>query len=300
MKNLTLALLAPILALTAHAAEFQSEGYFVEADGGNFRGYIIAATDTQVRYKTTSVATAFKDAKLSAFTTIFVVTPTEYTEALDLYEAGKYQEAQEKFRVYKEFSKPIAPLKGNYHTLSAFYEMECMRKLGDLEGLAAALKNFAKAPLADEYNLRQVDLYIMWDAVRTESWERVLTIASELDEKTIPGYQRAQIGYCKGLALQKLNRPSEALTYYSVATTADAGASKVVANKAALNSLQIYAENEDAKFAASVWGTPEENANPNGRAMLQEASALATEYDKLFSLGEPLPAQYKEFLKYGN
>ena len=298
MKNLTLALLAPFLITAAHAAEFQTEAYFLEADGGNFRGYIVATTDTQVRYKTTSVATDFKDSKLSAYTTIFMVIPAEYTEAMDLYEAGKFKEAQGKFRAYKEFSKPVATLKGNYHTLSAFHEMECMRKLGDLEGLAAALKNFAKAPLVDEYHLRQVELYVLWDAVRTESWERVLSIASERDAEVLPGYQRAQIGYCKGLALQNLTRSNEALTQYAVAMTADSGASEVITSKAALNSLEILLQNEDVKFAMTVWGTPEENSNSNGKSLLMEANTLASEYEKVLGSGNPLPEKYKPFLKF--
>lgn len=300
MKSLTLALLVPFLALAAHAQEFQSETYFTEPDGGNFRGYVIAATDTQIRYKLTSVSTDFNDAKISDFATIFLVRPKEYTEAMDLYEAGKYKEAQEKFRVYKEFSKPIAALKGNYHTLSAFHEMECMRRLGDLEGIAAALKDFSKGALINEYHLRQLDLYIMWDAVREKSWDRVISIASERDSEALPGYQRAQIGYCKGLALQNLGRIGEALTQYAVAMTADAGASEILTNKAALNSLRIYFDNEEVKFAMSVWGTPDESKNSNGRSLLLEANALASEYEALLGLGDPLPGEFKPFLKYTN
>jgi tetratricopeptide (TPR) repeat protein len=300
MKKLTLALLVPCLAAAAYAAEFQAEAYFTEADGGNFRAYITAATDTQVRYKLTSVSTNFEDAKISDYTTIFVVRPEEYSEAMDLYEAGKYKEAQEKFRVYKDFSKPIAPLKGNYHTLSAFHEMECMRRLGDLDGIAAALKDFSKKALTNEYHLRQLDLYVMWDAVRAESWDRVLSIASERDSEALPGYQRAQIGYCKGLALQKLGRIGEALTQYAVAMTADSGASDILTNKAALNSLQMYLEDEEVKFAMSVWGTPDESKNSNGRTMLLEANVLASEYEALLGLGDPLPGSYKPFLKYTN
>lgn len=300
MKKLTLALLAPILSLAAYAQEFQAETYFTEPDGGNFRAFIIAATDTQIRYKLTSVSTDFKDANISDFATIFVVRPEGYSEAMDLYEAGKYKEAQEKFRVYKEFSKPIARLKGNYHTLAAFHEMECMRHLGDLEGIATALKDFSKGTLTLEHHLRQLDLYIMWDAVRQESWERVLSIASERDSESLPGYQRAQIGYCKGLALQKLGRIGEALTQYAVAMTADSGASKILTNKAALNSLEIYKDNEEVQFAISVWGTPDESADSYGRSLLLEANILASKYEQLLGLGDPLPGSYKPFLKYSN
>ncbi|MEP2776975.1 MAG: hypothetical protein ABJQ29_12335 [Luteolibacter sp.] len=300
MKNFLFALLVPVLAASVHAQGFQLETYFTEPDGGKFRGYIIGATETEVRYKVTAVSTDFNDSKISEFATIFMLRPVEYSEAVDLYESGKYQEALEKFKAFTEMSKPIAALKGNYHTLSAYHELECMRKLGDLEGLAAALKNFSKKPLVNEYQLRQLDLYIMWDAVRTESWERVLTIAAERDAEALPGYQRAQIGYCKGLALQKLDRGLEALTPYAVAMTADAGASEILANKAAVNSLQIYLDNEEVKFAMGVWGTGDENKNSNGYSLLREANVLATEYESLFGLGKPLDGKYKPFLKYKN
>lgn len=298
MKNLLFTLLVPVLAATSPAQEFQAEAYFTEPDGGNFRAFITAATDEQVRYKITSVASTAEDANLSKFTTIFLVRPNEYSEAMDLYESGKFKDAQAKFKAYKEVSKPIAPLKGNYHTLSAFYEMECMRRLGDLEGLAAALKDFAKAPLVNEYHIRQLDLHVMWDAVRTESWDRVLSIASEFDSEAIPGYQRVQIGYCKGLALQKLGRGVEALTPYAVAMTADAGNSEILVNKAANNSLQIYLDDEEVKFAMGVWGTSDENKNSSGYSLLVEANALASEYETLLGLGEPLDEKFKPFLNY--
>lgn len=299
MKNLFLALLIPTLAASALAQQaFQIETYFTKPDGANFRGYIIAATDKEVRHKLTAVSTNFEDSKISDFKTIFMLRPVEFSEAMDLFESGKYKEAREKFKAFKDSSKPISPLKGNYHTLAAFYEMECMRYLGDLEALAAELKNFAKAPLVEEHQLRQLELYIMWDAVRAESWERVLSIASEFDSETIPSYQRVQIGYCKGLALEKLDRGLEALTQYAIAMTADAGASEILVDKAALNSLRIYLENEDVKLAMSLWGTPDEAVNSAGRDLLLEANVLATEYEPLLSLGNPLPGDFKPFLKF--
>ncbi len=203
-----------------------------------------------------------------------------------------------KFAEVKDSFKPIAGLKDNHHTLAAFYEMESMRKQGDLEGLANALKNFIKAPLTRDYHLRQLDLYVLWDAVRTESWERVLPIAAERDEESLPGDQRAQVAYATGLALENLKRTDEALIAFNVAITADAGASEEIAQDAAQAALRVYFADEAVQTAIEVWGTEDENKSSEGYIHLTQAAALAAFYDKFLKVGKPLPENLKKFLKY--
>lgn len=300
MKKILLTILVPALSLSAFAqSAFQTEAILANDSGENFQAWILAATATSIRYKTTAISSDFTDAKVTDFTTIFLKEPAGYSAAMDLYEARKYKVAQEKFAGIKNDFKPIATLRDNYHTLAAFYEMECMRKQGDLEGLAAALQSFIKAPLTRDHQLRQLDLYIMWDAVRSLAWDRVLLIASERDEESLPGYQRAQVAYCKGLALQNLERGSEAIISFNVAITADAGASEMIAQEAALNALQVYLADKEVQTAIGVWGTDDENKGSGGYIRLTEAAALANFYDKVLKVGKPLPAELKEFLKYG-
>jgi hypothetical protein len=299
MKTLILSLLLPALAIPAF-----SQGYQVEAilskpdDGGTFRAYILATTKTQFRYKTTAVSTDFIDARLSDFTTIFLVEPPEYTEAIDLFESRKYQEAREKFAEVKAIHSPIASLPDNFHTLAAFHEMECLRHLGDYEGLADVLKNFIKNPLTRNNHLRQLDLYVMWDAVHAAAWDRVLLIASERDAEALPGYQRAQVAYCKGLALDNLDRGREAIVEYSVAMTADSGASEILAQQAAVKALGVYQRDPEVQIAIQNWGAEDENKNSPGYTRLTEAAALAIFYGKYLSLGKALPAELKAFEKY--
>jgi len=300
MKNLFLSLLIPVLSAQAFSQNaFQAEVILAKENGENFQAWILAATASDIRYKTTAVSTDFQDAKLTAFSTIFLKEPPEFSEAMDLYEGRKYKEAQAKFAEVKDRFKPIAGLKDNHHTLAAFYEMESMRKQGDLEGLANALKSFIKAPLSRDYHLRQLDLYVLWDAVRTESWERVLPIAAERDEESLPGDQRAQVAYATGLALENLKRPAEALIAFNVAITADAGASEEIAQDAALASLRVYFADEEVQIAIGLWGTEDENKNAGGYTRLTEAAALAAFYDKFLKVGKPLPDNLKKFLEYG-
>lgn len=299
MKKFVLPLLLPALSLSAFAQEpFQIPAVLSKPDGSNFRAYILAATKTAIRYKTTPQSTDFTDAKISDLVTIFIIEPADYSAAVDLYEGRKYTEAKEKFAELKERYKPISTLQDNLSTLSAFYELECMRKLGDYEGLATALKSFIKEPLSRDNQLRQLDLYIMWDAVRALAWDRVLLIASERDDEVLPGYQRAQVAYCKGLALDKLERGSEALIEYSIAMTADSGASELITKQAGLNALGVYFRDQEVQIAIQNWGTEDENKNSPGFTRLTEAAALAVLYEKYLSLGEPLPADLKALKKY--
>ncbi len=299
MKKLFLSLLIPVLAVPAFAQnDFQTEAILAKEDGSNFQAWILAATATGIRYKTTAVSTDFTDGKIADFSAIYLKQPAEFTEAMDLYEARKYKEAQTKFAEVKDYYKPVATLKGNHHTLAGFYEMECMRKQGDLEGLAKALGSFVKAPLRQDHQLRQLDLYIMWDAVRSESWDRVLSIASERDEESLPGYQRAQVAYCKGLAQQTLDQGEEALISFNIALTADAGGSEEIAQDAALAALRVYLADEEVAKAIEVWGTDNENKNSAGYTRLKEAAALAKFYDGFLKVGKPLPEDLKAFLKY--
>lgn len=293
-------LLCHALCATAIAQEeFQAEAVISKPNGENFNAWILAATKREIRFKTRKVATDFTDAKIADFATIHLIEPPDFSAAVDLFEGRKYKEAQEKFAALKITYKPIAQFKDNYHTLSAYYEMECMRKQGDYEGLATALQSFIKEPLAREYQLRQLDLYVMWDAVREKAWDRLVIIATERDDENLIGDQRAQVAYCKGLALDNLGRGAEALIEYGIAVTADSGASEEITQQAGLNALGIYFKDEEVQTAIRNWGTDDENKNSPGYTRLLEAAALAKFYEKFLTIGKPLTAEYKTFLKYG-
>ena len=300
MKHLILPLLLiPALTIPAFSQAFEAEAILSKPNnGGTFRAWILAATKTQIRYKTNNVSTDFVDARTADFATVFLVEPPDYAAAIDLFEGRKYKEAQEAFAAVKERCKPIAVLPDNFHTLAAFHEMECFRHLGDYEGLAAVLKTFLKAPITRANQLRQLDLYIMWDAVRAAAWDRVLIIASERDEEVLPGYQRAQVAYCKALALDNLGRGREAVIEYNVAMTADSGASEILTQQAGLKALGVYQKDPEVQVAIQNWGTKDENKNSTGYTRLTEAAALAVFYEKYLNLGKPLPAELKAFTKY--
>lgn len=305
MKTYLTAALLPMFALTATAQQpsqpaepFQTPALLIEEGGAFQKVWLVAATKTSIRYRETEVASDTRDAKISDYASIYHLDPPLFCEAMDLYQARKYAEAKAGFAALKERFKPIQALENNHGTLSAFYEMECLRKLGDLEGLTAALQSFVKTPLTREGQLRQLELYVLWDAVRTKSWDRLLILAKERDSTRLPSDQRAQVAYCHGLALEGLNRPADALFAYQTAITADAGASEDVARQAALRIMAIHRADAQVQTAIKNWGSPDENKNSKGHANLTEAAAIAELFEMTLGAGTPLPAEYKALLKY--
>lgn len=301
MKILSLAALCSVFVFTAAAQEnvFLAHVLLIEKENGARKeAWLVAATKTQIRYRETELAADTKDARISDFRSIYIYEPREYAAAMDLYQGRKYKEAKEMFGAIKARYKPILPMENSPAALSTFYEMECMRKLGDLDGLAAALQTFIKDPLTRETQLRQLDLYVLWDAVRTKSWDRLETLAKGRAETPLPGDQRAQVAYCHGLALEGLNRPLEALLPYQTALTADTGASEEIARQAALRILAIFNADPEVKNAIKVWGSDNENKNSRGHSNLKEAAAVAQLFEMSLGAGTALPAEYKTFLKY--
>jgi hypothetical protein len=301
MKILSLTALFSACVFTAAAQEniFLAHVLLVEKENNARReAWLVAATKTQIRYRETELAADTKDAIISDFRSIYIYEPRDYSTAMDLYQGRKYKEAKEMFAAVKARYKPILPMENSPAALATFYEIECLRKLGDLEGLAAALQSFIKDPLTRETQLRQLELYVLWDSVRTKSWDRLEILAKERAETPLPADQRAQVAYCHGLALEGLSRPQEALLPYQTAITADAGASEEIARQAALRILAIHYADPEVKNAIKVWGTDHENKNSKGYSDLKEAAAVAKLFEMSLGAGTALPAEYKTFLKY--
>jgi tetratricopeptide (TPR) repeat protein len=307
MKAFPTAALIPTLAAiivggTTRAQEpparFQAPALLIEEGGIAQKAWLQAATKDSIRYYEREIAANTVDAKINEFQAIYLYDPREYSQAMDLYQGRKYKEALSAFREVKTLYKPLQALENNHSTLSGFYEMECLRRLGDLDGLAEALGKFVKTPLTRKTQLRQIELYVIWDAVRTKSWDRVDIIAREYAKTPLSGGHRAQVAYCHGLALEGLKRPGEALHAYQTAITADGGASEDITKMAALRVLGIFHADPDVQNAMKVWGTQDENKASKGYRDLLEAAAMARLYELSLGAATPLPANYKPFLQF--
>ena len=119
-----------------------------------------------------------------------------------------------------------------------------------------------------------------------------------LAQKKWTGTQRAQIYYCRGLAFEGLEEPIKALNAFNGTFTADYTASEVLTKKAALNCLRLIKAHEETILAMKLFGTEDEDTNSTGHFLLQEAVALCELWDVALGGGQPLPAEYKELLKF--
>jgi len=275
-------------------AEFQTAAFLIARGGEPVKIELVAATGTSIRYRVPDGSKDVLDFVLTEGAAVHVSEPPDFTAAMDLYRARRYEEAGKMLVAVKELYRPIEGLEDSYSTLAAFYEMECLRKEGDLEGLAAALQKFSKGPLSREYQNRQLELYVLWDAVRKESWERLEALAKERAGMRLPGDQRAQIAWCEGLALEGLGRPDDALICYQTAITADAGASEEITRQAALRILAIYHADPAVKAAIRLRS---KSSPDGGRMKLAQAEAVAALFELSLGGGSPLPKEFKEFQK---
>ncbi len=298
--NLRSAILLPLALAGSAIAQnpqdsFQTPAFLISENGSTFqRVWIVSATKTNVRYRETEISTQIEESRINRFDTIFIQEPPDYSKAIDLYQGRKYSEARELFAKIKETYSPVATIENNPSTLAAFHEMECLRKLGDLEGLATALRGFDKSALTREYQLRQIELYLMWEAVRGENWEQVEKIVEERAKSRLPGDQRAQLAYCHALALEATDRQQEAVAAYHRAMVADSAASEEISRPAVLRVLAILTAKPEVKRAIQFWGKPEQNTAGPGYNQLLEAASLANLYLMSLGGGEPLPEPFKD------
>ena len=288
---------APAAPATGVAAT-QAPAYIIYDDGNKDDAFIVAATKTQIRYKSTPQAVDTEDMNLSDCEAIYLLEPPIYRQAMEQYQGRKYAEAKENFAKCKVMFKPTTALDNNYSTLGAFYELECLRRLGDLEGLSKALEGFRKDGLTRDHHLRQLELYVFWDAVRTKSWDRVVALGDDRTTEKLPSYQRAQVAYCMGLAYEALKQESKALNAFNAALIADVGATEEIAEQAAQGIMRIHLANEEVKLAIRLWGTKDENKSSTGYLNLQEAGAIAALYELTLGNGKKLAPAQAILLKY--
>ena len=213
----------------------------------------------------------------------------EFTSAMDLYKGRKYLEAK------TAFLKIHAGAEIEVALFAKFYAAECLRKLGDLDGLAQAVASVEKKPALGAKRLRQLEIDSLWDAVRTKNWTSLEALAQSWLDQKLPSDQRVQVALCHGLALENRGRTTEALDAYQTAMTADAGASEEIAREAALNVLRIL--HSDPEVQAAVAGTGAASQDNPRFTRLKEAVAVSFLFEFTLGAGTPLPEKFRNFLK---
>lgn len=261
--------------------------------------YISGVTATQLEIAPKSSPNRAVKLDRKKVNSIFMKDPSVFTEALDQYEDRKYGEAQKNFARLKEAYAGLLLLPDNHATRSAFYELECMRKQLNLNGLVATLEKFDSAQLTRQEMLQQMEVYKFWELAQKKNWERLDTLAAEWQTKRLPVSQRAQVEYCHGLALEALGRPLEALDAFARALTADFTKSEEITRSAVASALRIYESLPEVKAAKDQWGMSSEDKAGKGYMLLVEANGLARLYEKMgLGAGVGLPTEYTGFLDF--
>jgi hypothetical protein len=271
----------------------------VLTDEGGQTIWITAASSTNLEYKVVKDSLNRKRVPRSSVEALYFFEPPEFAEALELFKNRDYKGALPKFTAVKEAFKRVDEIKGNYSTLSAFYELECARRAGDLEKLHALVEQYRSGSLEREDFKQQEEIYALWDAIRTKEWTRGATLAADmLEQKKWTSSQLAQIFYCQGLALEGLEKSYAALNAFNGAMTADFTASHELTPQAALACFRIIDGLEEVDLARKLFGTEDENPNSTGHRLLLEAASMCSLWESALGAGQPLPEKYKEFLKY--
>jgi tetratricopeptide (TPR) repeat protein len=289
---------APAAAAPAAVTPQQAPALLIYEDGTSDNAFIVAATRSEIRYRPTPQAIDTTDMKLSEVQAVYLLEPKMYREAMEFYQARKYAEAKDLFVKVKEMFKPTAALDNNYSTLAGFYELECMRRLGDLDGLAKGVEVFRKDGLMREHHLKQLEIYMFWDALRTKSWQRLVSLGEARLQEKLPAYQRAQVAFCVANAYEALKQSSKALNAYNTAMVADLGATEEIAEQSAIAIMRIHQASPEVQLAIKLWGTPDENKNSTGFLNLQEAASVAALYNLTLGGGKKLPSTFVPLLKF--
>lgn len=292
MKILSrVASLTVAFTLSAVAQLPSTQGTIILSDGSIHSGFVVGSTRTNVFYLKNKNDDKPESVRRSQVESIYLMEPSDYTEAMELFQDRKYSEAAKRFEEVQKKYKKLELIPDNFHHLAGYYKLECLRKQLDVPALVKEVTSFGTPDLTKPYQRKQIEAYAFWEAVNAKAWGRLIRMAEGWQAKRLPASIRVQVAYCHGLALENEGRAKEALLAYAVAMTADYTQSEVLVRNAAINSLRVYESLPSVKR-----GLEEKLVNDPD---LKSAGALAALYERAgFGAGAPLPAEYKVFLEY--
>lgn len=297
MKHLLITA-AGIGLLLHDAAQARIETIVIPKDGAPLRIYVDMVGQNDVRYFETDTTTTTSTMPIASAERFFFPEPPGFTAAMGHFRARDYQAALAGFSKVAEEFKAVRRLGNNPSTRALYFEIECLRLLGEYSKMSQKLGTFNKSGLVRENELRQLELNLMWDAVGREAWEQLVHLVNQRAGTTMPGGQIAQVAYCRGLVHESKEEIDDALVAYNEAMIADAAASEVVARMAALNILRILDSDPLVHTAREAWGTKNEMKNSPGYSKLLEAGAVARLFVDFVGAGAPLPESFKDYVKY--
>lgn len=302
MKVFTVsALIACGIATVAHAqqaARTSMEAYLVRAGKKPEKLFLLGGKPSEFSFVKTVQSTQARQGKLSGGASIFFIQPADFSKAMDLFEGRKYGEAATAFADVASKYAGFSDFEDNYSTLAGFYELESLRKQLAVADLVQKAAGFDAKHLSNTEQLQQIEIYKFWQLMQSKSWKQLVSLSDEWKAKTIADSHRAQIAYCRAVALQGLGKQDEALDAYAGAFTADTFKSSELVRAAAIAALEIYLADKAVAAEIAAWGTAKQNKASKGYKWLVEANALAKLYNKTgMGSGVDLDPKFAAILK---
>jgi len=279
-------------------AQDRIEAIVVPNEGGPMRVWIHQVSPTGLRYYDTAQTTATSELGMNQFRTVFFPEAPSFREAMQKFYSRDYAEAAKSFASVATEFQVVRRLPNNPSSRAAFFEMECLRLLGEYKKMSEKLGSFNKRSITRENELRQLELNLMWEAVGSEAWDRLESLTNQHAQSRMPTNQRAQVAYCKGLVLRNKGETKAAIDAYNEAMIIDAAASEVVARMAALEILRIHDADPEVQAAREMWERGDLKPSSPDYARLLAVGAVARIFEDFVGAGRQLPDPFKVYLEY--
>jgi len=282
----------------AQANQPRIEAILVPNQGNPVRVWINEVGNDGFRYYNTPQTAMLSGFAFRDVRSIFFSDPPRFIQAMQQFRGRDYMAAMENFAKVAEEFHPVRTIKNNPASRAKFFEIECLRLLGEYQKMSEKMASLNKSTLARENELRQLELNLMWEAVGSQAWDRLESLVREHANTRMPGNQRAQIAYCTGLVHENKGEMAEAIVAYNEAIVVDGGASEVVARMAALAILNILDADPQVQTTRQAWGTDDLQPNTPGYTKLMEAGAMARLFEAFLGAGVALPDKFRPYLEY--
>lgn len=260
--------------------------------------FLEGADDTKITYRENERSTLRETKNIETFVAIYQFEPAEFREAMEAFRRYDYEKALGLFEQVRDQYRNFRQLPNNFASRSELWELECLRHLQRFDELKKRRETYRMLGVTYLDEKRQLDMYTFWEALASESWNRLVTLGGEWIEKPLPGAEKAQVAYCYGKGLAELRRTNEALNAFGMAMTANYSMRSALASKAARESLKLLKDDPELLRERQVWGTEDANPGSVGEARLFEAARMVQFYQRVYPHFDPLDDEYTELLKY--
>jgi len=264
----------PLFALAAVLPQVQAEPARVtilKSDGKRLIGYIQNTNDKgiQFSYNETDpnpIGVPHTDIQAVSFDEESdIIGPARYA-----YTRQQFEQAEELFEKVANDYGYLWGIKreqlGNFASDARFYQIDCLRRMGDYSQIGAALATPTGKTLedtVDETLVPTVKLFRMWESTAAKDWAKVEAGMKEYEQPLsgkkaelfkVPSFRDdlspntvAQLSYMRGLMYQAQDRKTDALNDFYRAATLDYGSERELTKEAMEHAIEIQAASETLK-----------------------------------------------------